>query len=163
MRPRHDFSNEVRPHRSRLVRGLLVGVGIVFAGLGIAGVVLPLMPGMPFLLIAAACFAHASDRFYNWLLNHPLVGPPLHAWRNHRRIPRRVKPRAVGAVLLAFGLSTWFVLDDVLLQVLWMSLGVCVAILIAGLPSYDESMALDHERPSPEGDREGDTATQRAR
>lgn len=160
MRAQRDFGEEVRPHDSRFVRGVLVGLGIVFSGLGIAGVVLPLLPGMPFLIIAAACFARANERFYNWLLNHPVVGPPLHAWRNHRRIPRRVKPRAIAAVLLAFGLSTWLALDDDLLQILWFSLGIMVVVLIAGIPSYDERLAPDHvEDPAPVDERE---ATERA-
>ena len=164
MRPTRDFGDEVRPHDSRFVRGLLVAAGVVFAGLGIAGVVLPLMPGMPFLLIAAACFARANRRFYNWLLNHPLVGPPLHAWRNHRRIPRRIKPRVVGIVLLAFGLSAWFVLDeDPILQIIWLSIGVMVAILIAGLPSYDERLAPDHVRDDTSSSGDDDRGIENAR
>lgn len=159
MPARHDFTNEVRPHRHRAVRWILIGIGLVCSGLGIAGVVLPLLPGMPFLLIAAACFARANDRFYDWLLNHPVVGPPLNAWRNHRRIPKRVKPRAIAAVLLAFGLSSWLALGDPLLRALWMGLGLLVALLIAGLPSYDASLAGSRDGPSP---RKGDTATENA-
>ena len=162
MRTQHDFSDEVRPHTNRVVRAVLLTVGVLFAGLGIAGVVLPLLPGMPFLLIAAACFARASDRFYNWLLNHSLVGPPLHVWRNHRRIPRRVKPRAIAAVLVAFGLSTWLALDDTLLRGLWMLFGIGVAVLIAGLPTHDASLASERTTHHLDDD-EGDTATQRAR
>ena len=147
--PPRDFGHEVRPHTRPWVRALLIAVGLLFTGAGVAGVVLPLVPGMPFLLIAAACFARSSDRFYNWLLNHPLVGPPLHTWRNHRRIPRRVKPRAVAAVLLAFGLSTWLALEDPLLRALWMGLGLGVALLITRLPSFDERLAPGHHGPRP--------------
>jgi hypothetical protein len=159
MPARRDFTREVRPHQNRAVRWILIGVGLVFAGLGIAGVVLPLLPGMPFLLIAAACFARTNDRFYNWLLNHRVVGPPLHAWRNHRRIPKRVKPRAIAAVLLAFGLSSWLALGDPLLQALWMGLGLLVVLLIAGLPSYDESLTTTRDD---QGSRDDGTATENA-
>ena len=133
MRRQHDFSREVNPHRCRTVRWALILTGVIFTGLGIAGIVLPLLPGMPFLIIAAACFARANERFYNWLLNHPVVGPPLHAWRNHRRIPKRVKPRAVAAILIAFGLSSWLALDDPWLRAGWMAFGVAVAVFVGTL------------------------------
>lgn len=144
MRPQRDFSHEVRPHSHRGVRCLLLGAGVLFAGLGIAGVILPLLPGMPFLILAAACFARANERFYNWLLNHRWVGPPLHAWRNHRRIPRWVKPRAIAAVLIAFGISSWLALEDPLARAGWFTVGLLVSALIAKMPSYDERLAPDH-------------------
>lgn len=161
MRPHRDFSDEVHPHSNRTVRCLLIGAGVLLAGLGIAGVVLPLLPGMPFLILSAACFARANERFYNWLLNHRIVGPPLHAWRNHRRIPRRVKPRAIALVLIAFATSSWFALEDPLAQAGWMTVGLLVAAFIARIPSYDERLAPDHAAPvaSPSDD---DTATESA-
>lgn len=162
MRPQRDFSDEVRPHGNRGVRCLLVGTGALFAVLGIAGVVLPLLPGMPFLLISAACFARANEKFYNWLLNHPLVGPPLHAWRNHRRIPRWVKPRAIAAVLIAFGLSALFALQNPLLQAGWFSVGLLVAVMIWRMPSYDERLAPDHVARDTASDDDGPEA-ERAR
>ena len=134
---RHDFSSEVKPHRDRTLRGLLVVAGVVLTGIGMAGIVLPLLPGMPFLLLAAACFARSNERLYNWLLNHRIVGPPLHAWRNHRRIPRWVKPRAILAVVLAFGSSAWFALEHPWARAAWLLLGAAVVVLIARLPSYD--------------------------
>lgn len=134
---RRDFRDETQLHTRRSVRAVLIAVGLALTGLGIAGVVLPLLPGMPFLILAAACFARSSDRFYNWLLNHRLVGPPLHAWRRHRRIPRWVKPRAIAAVLLAFGLSAWLALDDPWLRAGWVAFGLAVAGFIAWIPSYE--------------------------
>ena len=55
--------------------------------LGVLGLLLPVLPATPFLLLAAACFVRASVRFYNWLLNHRLFGPSVREWRNHRRLP----------------------------------------------------------------------------
>lgn len=138
MSPR-DYSHETRLHTRRSVRVLFIGAGLALTALGIAGVILPLLPGMPFLILAAACFARSSDRFYNWLLNHRIVGPSLHAWRHHRQIPRWVKPRAIAAVLLAFGLSAWLALDETWMRVAWLALGMAVAAFIARLPSYEGS------------------------
>lgn len=142
--PRRDFSREVDPHRDRRVRALLVVAGIALTGVGIAGIVLPLLPGMPFLILAAACFARSNERLYNWLLNHRVVGPPLHAWRHHRRIPRSVKPRAIAAVVLAFSLSTYFALEHPAARAAWLVLGAGVVVLIARLPSYDEHLGAEY-------------------
>lgn len=137
----HDFTHEVSPHGDRRIRALLIGAGVILTGVGIAGIVLPLLPGMPFLILAAACFARSNRRLYNWLLNHRLVGPPLHAWRNHRRIPRWVKPRAVAAVILAFGLGAWFALEHPWARAAWLLFGAAVVVVIVRLPDYDASLA----------------------
>jgi len=82
------------PFRKLLVRWLLLGIGWLCVGLGAVGVVLPLLPTTPFLLLAAACFARASLRFYDWLLNTPVLGQYIEEYRaglgiagkNHRTV-----------------------------------------------------------------------------
>lgn len=76
-----DYSHEVRPVTSKVMRGLLIGVGSVSAGLAVTALFTPLVPAMPFVVLAGACFARASDRFYNWLLNHPRLGPLIYKAR----------------------------------------------------------------------------------
>ena len=142
--PQHDFTREVRAERRRGLRALYVVLGLIFTGLGIAGVILPLVPGTPMLLIALFFYARASSRLYNWLLNNRLVGPTLHAWRNHRRMPRRVKPRAIFAVVLAFSLSAAFALSNPWLRLGWLLLGAGVVCFIWRLPTYDERLAPGH-------------------
>lgn len=68
--------------------------GFVFLGIGIAGVVLPLVPGVVFLILAAACFARSSPRFEHWLVTHPRLGPPVVTWRRTGAIPRHAKAAA---------------------------------------------------------------------
>jgi len=50
--------------------------------LAIIGIILPLLPTVPFLLLAAFCFARSSEKIHKWLLNHPKYGPPIHNWQN---------------------------------------------------------------------------------
>jgi hypothetical protein len=78
-----------RPHPAR--RLIFGSAGIVFALLGAAGLVLPLVPGTLFLIIAAYCFARSSQRMESWLVNHPRLGPPIRRWHETRAIPRRAK------------------------------------------------------------------------
>ena len=52
-----------------------------------------------------------------------------------------MKPRAVLAVLIAFGTSAWFALENPVHQALWFAVGLGVALFILRLPSYDERLA----------------------
>ena len=84
---RRDYSHEVRKHRLPWVRFAFAALGTLFLLLGIAGVFLPILPTTPFLLLATACYARSSRRFYNWLMNHPAFGPLIIEWRTYRRTP----------------------------------------------------------------------------
>lgn len=94
-------------------RILLIASGIVALALGLAGIVLPLLPTTPFLLLAAVCFANSSPRLHTWLLTHPTFGPPIESWRRHRAISRRAKWMGSLSMLLVLvaggllGLAPW--------------------------------------------------------
>jgi len=89
------------------------GIGWISLMLGALGVVLPLLPTTPFLLLSAWCFARSSKRFHDWLVHHPRFGPPIEAWRRQGAISRRAKGLAMLsiaaslAVSLAVGAPAW--------------------------------------------------------
>ena len=100
--------------RNQMKKALLVGFGLLCVALGVIGAFLPVMPTVPFLLLALWAFARSSDRLHAWLLNHPRFGPPLRNWQEHGAIPARAKLLSVGsmgvaAVWLAFfsGVPAW--------------------------------------------------------
>jgi len=137
MSGRIDYSHHVRAHDSRTVRVLLVVLGLVFVGIGVAGLVLPLLPGTPFFLLAAACFARASPRFYNWLLNHRIVGPTVREWQLHRSIRHRTKLWAIALMSGTLAISVIFFIEDPVVQVLLAVLGVLLAVWMWKIPSRD--------------------------
>jgi uncharacterized membrane protein YbaN (DUF454 family) len=93
-------------------RWLLVTCGFVFVGLAAVGAVLPVLPTTPLLLVAAACFARSSPRFYNWLLANRVFGPLIREWLRDWRatgsIPLRAKIWAVTLIVLIGGMSMVF-------------------------------------------------------
>lgn len=87
----------------------LVVLGWSAVALAALGVVLPLLPTTPFLLLAAWCFARSSPRFHAWLLYRSWFGGYLRHWQEHRALPPGAKWKAVALVLLTFMLSLWLV------------------------------------------------------
>lgn len=88
--------------------GLIIAGWLAF-GLACLGVVLPLLPTTPFLLLAAWCFARSSPRFHRWLLYRSWFGPYLRHWQNHRALPPGAKTKAIIVIMITFAISLWLV------------------------------------------------------
>jgi len=70
-------------------------------GLGLAGMVLPVLPTVPFLLVAAWSGSKGWPQLERWLLEHPRHGPAIRRWRDHRAVPRRAKWAASATMVLS--------------------------------------------------------------
>ncbi|MCR4302754.1 MAG: YbaN family protein [Gallionella sp.] len=134
---RRDYSHEVRKHRFLWVQAAFAALGTLFLLLGIAGVFLPVLPATPFLLLATACYARSSRRFYNWLMNHPAFGPLIIEWRTYRSIPWRIKLVALATMILTFSVSILFFIREGRLQLALTFFGLMMAIWLYRIPSRD--------------------------
>lgn len=132
---RKDFTQHVRKHPSYPVRVALVVAGSSCVAAGVAGIFLPVLPTTPFLLVAAACYARASTRFYNALLNNRTFGPAILEWQEHRSIPHHSKITALVLMSLTFATSIVFFVEDGRLQVALALLGVALAVFLYRIPS----------------------------
>ena len=81
--------------------------GIVSVGLGIIGIALPIMPTVPFLILAAWCFGKSNPAFEQRLLNHPQYGKHIRLWRERGAIARIGKIGATFAFACSVGLGLW--------------------------------------------------------
>ncbi|MBQ8421247.1 MAG: YbaN family protein [Bacteroidales bacterium] len=93
------------------MRLLLAALGLLSLGLGILGIFLPVLPTTPLLLLAAALFFRSSPRLYDWLLEHPKLGPYIKNFREHKAIPLKIKVLSVSLVWLTLLNCAIFVAD----------------------------------------------------
>lgn len=87
---------------------LWISIGLLFLLLAIIGIVLPLLPTTPFVILAAACFARSSPRLHRWLLQTELFGPLLRDWENNKCVSQRVKIIAIVMMAVIGGVSILF-------------------------------------------------------
>ncbi len=122
-------------------RTLWLTLGFVAVACAIAGIILPLVPTTPFLLLAAFAFARSSPRLHDWLVTHPRLGPPINDWRRHRAIRRRTKVVAVAAMaaFLALGAATGLSGEIILAQAIVFAAVAAFVVSRPGVPAADDS------------------------
>ena len=81
--------------------------GHLCVALGIAGVIVPSMPGLPFLLGAAFCYSRSSEKYYRWLMEHPVFGTIIRDYQQHRAMRRKTKIVAIAVLWVSLLLSAW--------------------------------------------------------
>ena len=116
------YEGNVAPHSQRWIRTAYFVAGCGFVVLAVLGIVLPLLPTTPFVLLASSCFVRSSPRAQRWLLNSRWFGPTLRNWIEHRAVSRGVK-------LLAFAVASIAIVAAVVRDLSW---GIRVPILILG-------------------------------
>jgi len=82
-------------------------LGMVFVLLAFIGALLPVMPTVPFVLAAAACFAKSSPKMHAWLQQHPKFGHIVRDWEEKRCISRGMKIWGISMMTLGGGMSVW--------------------------------------------------------
>ena len=97
-------------------RQLYKPLGFAFLALAMLGILLPLLPTTPFLLLAAWFFARSSPKWHRWLMASRVFGPLIRNWEDRRCISCRTKVVALTSMILVGGASVIFALDDAWLR-----------------------------------------------
>ena len=110
-------------------------IGFISLALGGVGVLLPLLPTTPFVLVAAVAFAKSSDRLHRWLLEHNVFGPLIENWRRDGAISRPTKVVSILSMVAIFVVSLLLSVPTHVIVIQAVVLGACaVFILTRPLP-----------------------------
>lgn len=127
---RVDYSHEMKLHNSPWIRFLFWSGGTASLILGILGIFLPVLPTTPFLLLTAYLYTRSSERFYNWLMNHPYLGPYIRQWVDHRTLTLNTKFSAVGLLTATIVSSNVFFVSYPMAHIAMALTGILVSIYI---------------------------------
>ena len=122
---------------NRVVEMLLKIAGTAFLIIGGVGIILPLLPTTPFLLLAAVCYARSSERWYNWLLYNRWFGSYIRNWHEGKGIPMRTKILSVVFLIMTIGYSAAFVVPFFIGRVALILIAVCVSVHILSFPTLE--------------------------
>lgn len=120
---------------AQVVRWCLLAVGVLCTGLAVLGIFLPLLPTVPFLLLAAACFARSSERLHRWLLDHRHLGPMVRGYLDGSGIPRRAKATAIVLVWVTVPSSAILVVPLPWVRALLFGIALAVTLYLLRLPT----------------------------
>ena len=121
--------------KSRTLRFFFLVLGILFLGLAFIGIVIPLIPTVGPVLLAAYFFSKSSERFDEWLVENRLFGGIVRDWRAGLGFTIRAKSIAIGAIIMTFTISVVFVIDITVIRVGLIALAIALVIYIAQLPT----------------------------
>lgn len=87
------------------MRAVWIFAGLLSIATGMVGIVLPLLPTVPLMILAAFCFGKSSPRLHQWIVDHPVHGPHIRDWQLRGAIRPGAKRLATVSIAVAFGIS----------------------------------------------------------
>jgi uncharacterized membrane protein YbaN (DUF454 family) len=109
--------------------GLIV-LGTLALGVGVVGLVLPVLPTTPFLLIAIGCYVRSSERLFNWLRHHPRFGTSIQGYVEKKGIPLQVKVISLAIAWAALGGTALLLVERVPLKILLIAVAVAKTVFM---------------------------------
>jgi uncharacterized membrane protein YbaN (DUF454 family) len=118
-------------------------IGSLSVVLGVLGIILPVLPTTPFLLLAAACYIRSSDRFYQWLITNKWLGSYIKNYREGHGIPKRTKIWVISLLWLTIGFSAIFVVPVLIGKIALVAIAIGVTYHIVKVKTLKENPSLD--------------------
>ncbi len=118
---------------------LFIGAGSVSLGIGIAGIVLPLLPTTPFLLLAAYCYSRGSRRLHKRLLSNRLIGNYLKNYLEGKAMTIKAKVLSLSMLWAVIVCTAVFVIDSQIMRIIMLAVGAAVTVHIVRLRSLASS------------------------
>lgn len=98
--------------------------GWIFIFIGIIGMMLPILPTVPFMILAAFCFSKGSPKFHAMLLNNKYFGEDLKKWEKTKTVNRKSKQKATELIIFSFLISISILNGKMHLQIMLIVIGV---------------------------------------
>lgn len=117
---------EIKIVENKIVRILLIFCGFISLALGIIGILLPILPTTPFLLLSAYCFSRSSEKFHFWLLNNKVFGKYIKNYQEGKGLPLRVKITAITFLWISIMFSIIVFLNNQYIRILLIFIAFCV-------------------------------------
>ena len=134
-------SNQTDIISNKTFRYMLIIAGTIFLGFGIIGIFLPILPTTPFLLLAAACYARSSQRFYNWLMNNKWFGNYIKNYREGRGVPLKFKIFTISLLWITILFSIYYVIDNFWVEIILFMIAVGVTTHIITIKNYKHKIS----------------------
>jgi uncharacterized protein len=116
-------------------RTIFFVLGWISMALGLIGIFVPIMPTTPFAILAAYLFSKSSERWHQWILNTPKLGPLVKKWEESRVIELKAKLISTFMILLLFSYTLVFVQVDYWIKGIVLISGIAVLLFIWTRPS----------------------------
>ena len=120
---------------SKLKKSLFVIGGTIFLAFGCVGIVLPILPTTPFLLLSAACYYKGSERMHRWILDNKWFGNYIRNYKEGKGLPFKTKIFTLATLWLVIVYSAFFVINLFILQMVLLAIAVGVSLHIITLPT----------------------------
>ncbi|TFG01660.1 MAG: DUF454 domain-containing protein [Promethearchaeota archaeon] len=130
MKEQSELELDDKKLRKKIVKALYFTGGTISLILGIIGIVIPILPTTPFLLLAAACYARSSEKFYNWLLNNRILGSYIRNYIEGRGMPIKVKIFTISMLWLTILLSAFLFIQLMWVRIVLFIIAIAVTIHI---------------------------------
>ncbi|TFG29128.1 MAG: DUF454 domain-containing protein [Promethearchaeota archaeon] len=130
MKEQSELELDDKKPRKKIVKALYFTAGTISLIFGIIGIVLPILPTTPFLLLAAACYARSSDKFYNWLLNNRILGSYIRNYIEGRGMPIKVKIFTISMLWITILISAFLIIQIFWIRVVLIIIAIAVTIHI---------------------------------
>jgi len=124
----------------KVVRALFFVAGSVSLALGSIGIVLPVLPTTPFLLLALACYCRSSKRMTKWVLTNKYFGSYIRRYKEGKGIPIKTKILALAALWITISYSAFFIVNSWwIVQLILFAIAIAVSVHIIRLSTYRET------------------------
>lgn len=125
---------------------VLLFIGTLSLMLGVIGILVPVMPTTPFLLISSFCYLRSSQRLYNWLIYHKILGAYLYNYLIYKAVTKST--RIMGLIFLWWGLiASMLLIDHLYVRLLLGLIGIAVSTHLLLLKTIKKEDMVRPQRP----------------